>query len=93
MTLTLKFVGSLRQLCGSESLIVDCAGSSILDLVCVISKQTPELRRNLLDEHLTLPRANALILVNGKEISVLEGLATKVQDGDEIVFIPVVHGG
>ncbi len=64
-----------------------------MGLVKTISKKTPELRRNLLDEHLQEPKPNALILVNGKEISVLEGLATKLKDGDEVVFVPVVHGG
>jgi len=34
-----------------------------------------------------------LILVNGREISVLNGLETKLKDGDEISLIPVVHGG
>jgi molybdopterin synthase sulfur carrier subunit len=93
MALKLKFLGSLRQAYGSESLSVDCAGGSIIDLIHEISSKKPELRKSLLDEYLTVPRANALILVNGKEISVLDGLATKVQDGDEVVFIPVVHGG
>ncbi len=93
MALKLKFLGSLRQLCGGESITADCADCSILDLVYAITKETPELRRNLLDEHLTVPRSNALILVNGKEISILQGLGTKVQDGDEVIFIPVVHGG
>lgn len=37
--------------------------------------------------------SNALILVNGKEISVLNGLETIVTDGDEIVLLPVSHGG
>ena len=36
---------------------------------------------------------NALIIVNGKEISVLNGLETIVSDGDEIVLLPVSHGG
>ena len=36
---------------------------------------------------------NALVLVNGKEISVLNGLKTMVSDGDEIVLLPVSHGG
>jgi len=36
---------------------------------------------------------NALILVNGKEISVLNGLETIVSDGDEIILLPVSHGG
>jgi molybdopterin converting factor small subunit len=34
-----------------------------------------------------------LVLVNGKEISVLDRLETLIKDGDEVVFIPVVHGG
>ena len=37
--------------------------------------------------------SNALILVNGKEISVLNGLETLVSDEDEIVLLPVSHGG
>jgi molybdopterin converting factor small subunit len=31
--------------------------------------------------------------VNGREISVLNGLDTILKDGDEVVFVPVVHGG
>jgi molybdopterin converting factor small subunit len=33
------------------------------------------------------------MLVNGKEIGVLKGLETKLKDGDELVLVPVVHGG
>lgn len=39
------------------------------------------------------PRRNMLALVNGQEIGVLDGLETVVEDGDEVVFIPVIHGG
>jgi molybdopterin converting factor small subunit len=34
-----------------------------------------------------------LVLVNGREISVLNGLETVVKAGDELVFVPVMHGG
>jgi molybdopterin converting factor small subunit len=47
----------------------------------------------LIDPELENPRPNTLILVNGKEISVLNGLDTMLEDGDEVVFVPVVHGG
>ncbi len=47
----------------------------------------------LIDPELEDPRPNMLILVNGKEISVLNGLRTDIKNGDEIVLIPVVHGG
>ncbi len=54
---------------------------------------SPEFKDALIDPELKDPRPNALILVNGKEISVLEGLETEVNKGDEIVLVPVSHGG
>ena len=54
---------------------------------------SPTLKRVLIDSELDDPRPNALVLVNGKEISVLQGLETRVDDGDEIILIPVSHGG
>jgi len=53
----------------------------------------PEFNRVLIDPELNDPRPNALILVNGKEVGVLEGLETEVKEGDEIVLVPVSHGG
>ena len=53
----------------------------------------PRLERTLVDPDLEDPRPNTLILVNGKEISVLNGLETMIKDGDEIIFIPVLHTG
>ncbi len=92
--ITLKFVGALRRASGVEKLSVECKkGTSLITLMNEVTKKAPSLRRNLLDEQLNEPKANALILVNGKEISVLNGLETKVKDGDEVVFVPVVHGG
>ncbi len=94
MAITLKFLGALRHASGKDELVLDCvSGASIMDLVEEVTIQAPALRRNLLDEQLETPKPNALILVNGREISVLNGLDTKVKNGDEIVFVPVVHGG
>jgi len=53
----------------------------------------PEFGRALVDPELGDPRPNALILVNGREISALKGLQTEVDDGYEITLIPVSHGG
>jgi sulfur-carrier protein len=94
MAVTLKFLGALRHASGKDNLTLDCKKDAcIMDLVDAVTLHAPDLRRNLLDEHLEEPKPNALILVNGREISVLNGLDTKVKDGDEIVFVPVVHGG
>jgi molybdopterin synthase sulfur carrier subunit len=91
--LTLKFIGSLRQISGKTQLTVDFQdGMSLKDLITEISREMPQLDKALSDQ-LNDSRSNALVLINGREISVLNGLETKLNDGDEIVFIPVVHGG
>jgi len=94
MAITVKFVGALRHVSGAGELALDCKGDiSIRALVNEITKEMPVLKRSLIDQQLEDPRPNALILVNGREISVLNGLETNLKDGDEIVLVPVVHGG
>jgi molybdopterin synthase sulfur carrier subunit len=94
MAITVKFVGALRHVSGSGELALDCKGDiSIRALINEITKEMPALKRSLIDQQLEDPRPNALILVNGREISVLNGLETNLKDGDEIVLVPVVHGG
>jgi MoaD family protein len=93
MTITVKFIGALRHASGVDELTLDCKDVSIRELMDEITKATPALRRSLIDQQLEDPRPNALILVNGREISVLDGLETSLKDGDEIVLVPVVHGG
>lgn len=63
------------------------------EVIKEIVEGMPRLERTLVDPDLEDPRPNTLILVNGKEISVLNGLETMLKDGDEIVFIPVLHTG
>ena len=94
MAITVKFVGALRHVSGAGELALDCKGDiSIRALINEITKEMPTLKRSLIDQQLEDPRPNALILVNGREISVLNGLETNLKDGDEIVLVPIVHGG
>ena len=94
MLLTMKFIGALRQISGKKQLSVNFQeGMSLKSLVAEMSQEMPQLQKIFSDQQLNDSRSNALVLVNGREISVLNGLETKLNDGDEIVFIPVVHGG
>ena len=94
MPLTVKFIGAIRHLTGKTQFVVTFQdGISVKELVYKISQEMPELKRIFSDQELNDSRSNSLILVNGKEISVLNSYETKLNDGDEIVFVPVVHGG
>ena len=96
MNVTVKLLGVHQSIVGKESFVLNMdAGEKIGELV----NQIPELvgndpfRRILIDPELNDPRPNNVILVNGREISSLNGLETELKDGDEVVVIPLVHGG
>ena len=94
MPLTIKFIGALRHLSGKTQFTITFQEDiTIKELVNEISQELPELKHTFSDQQLNDSRSNSLVLVNGREISVLNGYETKLKDGDEIVFVPVVHGG
>ena len=93
MGINVKFIGALRHASGEETRVVDCERCTVKELIRRITRKSPELRRNLVTGEQRNLRANALILVNGKEISILHGLETHLKGGDEVVLVPVIHGG
>jgi molybdopterin synthase sulfur carrier subunit len=94
MVITVKFIGALRGISGMSKLSIRAKDAVPLSKVInQIIKEQPKIKRALIDLELEDPRPNTLILVNGKEISVLNGLDTIVENGDEIILVPVVHGG
>jgi MoaD family protein len=93
MGITVKFIGALRRASGKNTQVLDCEECSVKQLIDKISASSPDVKRNLIGGEGENQRPNALVLVNGREISVLNGLNTILKDDDEVVFIPVVHGG
>jgi len=94
MPLNIKFIGALRHISCKTQLAVNFQeNTSLKELLSNLSQKFPSLEKTFIDQQLNDSRSNSLILVNGREISVLNGLETKLNDGDEIVFVPVVHGG
>ena len=89
-----KLVGALRHLSGRSQFKVDYQdGFSLKHLIEQMSQEMTNLMHILSDQELNDSNSNSLILINGVEISILSGFETKLCDGDEIVFVPVVHGG
>lgn len=94
MAVTVKLIGAFRSMSGKSKFTIAIEGVIPLgEVVKKIIKEMPKLEQTLIDPELEDPRPNTLILVNGKEIGVLNGLETIIRNGDEVVFVPVVHGG
>ena len=90
-----KLHGVFRAFSGSSPVRVKLGeGATVGDVVeKLVESFPPEFKEALVDPVLREPLPNALILVNGKEVSVLDGVGTVVGEGDEVVFVPVTHGG
>lgn len=96
MRVQVRFYGVLKTAAKTEGLELDFDSTVSIRqlvnrLVNVIAR--PEFEAHLIDADLKDPRPNALILVSGTEIGALNGVDTALRDGDEVVFLPVAHGG
>jgi MoaD family protein len=95
ISVDVRFLGIFQRLSGKKHIQIQLDDqATVNDVITKISEAfSTEFRDVLIDSQLDDPRLNALILVGGKEISALDGLETEVKDSDEIVLLPMVHGG
>ncbi|MEM2876347.1 MAG: MoaD/ThiS family protein [Candidatus Bathyarchaeia archaeon] len=91
----IRVYGVFRKISGIDEMSVSIGKEpmSLKTLLDELRHSFPEFFRALIDSELSDPRPNALILINGKEIGVMNGLETLINDKDEVVVIPVSHGG
>ncbi|MEM4703700.1 MAG: MoaD/ThiS family protein [Candidatus Bathyarchaeia archaeon] len=94
MMVVVKFIGSLKAVSKKSKFTIKTQKAiSLKELIEKIIHLQPSLKQALIDQELGGPQTKVLVLVNDREISVLNGLETIVNDGDEVVFVPFVHGG
>ena len=96
MRVHVKLYGVLKTAAKTERLELDFESpisirQLVNKLVSLIAR--PEFETYLIDADTKDPRPNALILVSGTEIGALNGIDSTLRDGDEVVFLPVAHGG
>jgi len=80
------FVGHLKRLFGRDHLVVE---EKVEDVRALLEY----LNRLKLEANVLVDRSNTLIIVNGVEVSALNGLDTKVNEDDVVTLVPVTHGG
>lgn len=96
MRISVRLMGVFRTSAGAEKIQLTLEQPlTVRQLVEALVKQIgrSEFERYLIDPELRDPRPNTLILVSGKEIGTLDGLATQLRDDDEVTLLPVSHGG
>lgn len=90
MSVTVKALGTLREVLGRKELALDFGGDTIADVIELLSTRCgPKIKAELLDEHGSLDLSYVILAGNRRVTS----LADEVRDGDEIVIMNVIAGG
>ncbi|MDQ1279280.1 MAG: hypothetical protein QG670_540 [Thermoproteota archaeon] len=89
-----EFMGTLRGAVGKKSYEVIVDEPVTVGRLLKKLNTSLNLKKNVLFNRESLtPRSEILILVDGKEISILNGFATKLTNESQVTLIPVSHGG
>jgi molybdopterin synthase sulfur carrier subunit len=92
ITITVKFFGGIRHIAGCASLPVPLKSdrSNVGELLVVLRDHMPDVHRAV---EKGVQGGYINILLNGRNIRFLQGLATPLTDGAVLAFLPPVGGG
>lgn len=87
MMITVELIGVLRTLAGAGTFHIELAEpASVSVLLWKMSKEVFKSEE-------TPSPSTLLIMKNGAEISVLEGVHTELNNNDTVTLVPISHGG
>jgi molybdopterin synthase sulfur carrier subunit len=96
MKVKVRYFTTLRELAGRAEEIFELENGECLgDLIEIVaSKYDGEARIYLYtDEDQKIIDPSVRFLINGRDSKMLQGLKTKLEDGDTIAIIPPIGGG
>ena len=91
MAISVKIPTPLRKLTDGNS-TVSVSGSDITNIISELENQYPGIKDRICEENGEI-RPFVNIFVNGEDIRYLEGLNSKLSEGDEVSIVPAVAGG
>jgi molybdopterin synthase sulfur carrier subunit len=92
MKVHLKAFASFKDILGKEKDVDVKEGSSVGALLEDLSSKNTKLKDAIFDETGQL-RDYVILMKNRKSIEHMEGLNTKLSEGDEVAILPPVAGG
>lgn len=87
-----KAIGVYRNLLGRDEVTLNFSREcTVRDVLESLRKSYRQLENELILTNNGV--RNSLVLLNDTEISALDGLSTKIKDGDTLILLPTLHGG
>jgi len=93
-SVTVKFFTTLREIVGKKEEKIELSSAANLDaLLHLLSEKHGQEFNNYIYDELGNVRSYLQFLVNGKSAATLQGLKTKLKEGDQVAILPPVGGG
>ena len=85
----------LKRIIGSGEIELSIPERSTLEelLATMVKRWGKELSSRLLEANSSIPLPYIRLMVNGRDIALLNRLKTELQEGDEILILPPIAGG
>ncbi|MEM2889867.1 MAG: ubiquitin-like small modifier protein 1 [Candidatus Hadarchaeum sp.] len=91
MAVTVKFFANFREAAGVDKTVIEGTADVSSLLKALVAKFGEKLGRQLFDGEKLRETVN--IIVNGRSVNLLQGIHTKLKDGDVVAIFPPVSGG
>ena len=91
MAITVRIPTPLRKLTNEQD-IVEGSGGTLAEMIDGLETSYPGLKERLCDETGDLRRF-VNVYVNGEDVRFADGIATRLNGGDEVSIVPAVAGG
>ncbi|UCH02258.1 MAG: MoaD/ThiS family protein [Candidatus Bathyarchaeota archaeon] len=92
VSVNIEFIGILQGKMGKKKHNVELVDSVTITTLIQMLEKTFKKDTRAISEALN-PETDLMILVNGKEIGILNGVNTVLKDDSTVTFIPISHGG
>lgn len=92
MKVTVRVFGDLSEVIGNRHELDLDKGTDVMGLTKIIAEKTRQVRPGYLGEY-KVGGNELAILVNGRNIDLLQGTRTNLKDGDEVVLLIPTMGG
>ena len=96
MKVKVEFLGHVKNVIGSnrEEEVEISEGASITDLLVMLSEEYGEpFKKAIYEKSGADVKPNYIITVNGYLLNQLNGIGTKLKNGDSVTILPIVSGG
>lgn len=95
MKVSVRLFTVLREIAGKgeETLEFSVKGVTVKDVLETLAKRHGKEFREYLYDDKNRVREHLQLLVNGKSVSLMEELKTRLREGDQVAIVPPVGGG